>query len=1119
MNDEPKKHSISRKPSLKKVDGASAEEYRPSDFMRARRPELFSDSRIFREIHLPRETFEYHLNTLTSRKQEIEFEYFCRRLAEKELCPNLLPQTGPTGGGDSKVDAETYPVADTLALRWYEGIGRDAGKERWAFAFSAKKDWHAKVISDVEGIIKTGRDYVLIYFITNQFVKDRTRAKVEDSLKRKYKINIRILDRSWIVKCIFEHDRLQLATETLSLTGYDQPTRDVAAGPRDTERKAELDELEQQINDTDRYRGVEYQLAEDCLQAALLARGLEFPRVDVEGRFQRAESIAKKVGHRQQQLRIVYSKAWTTFWWFNDFEEFHVLYDQVEELACGSIQATDLELLSNLRIVLHTTVMRNKLNPQAYKLDERTIKLKKELERLIADKGRPSNALQARIKRLIIDIIESLSRGKSLDTSLAGIKDALIACEGLAEFPVDSIAQIIQELGNFINDNVEYDKLFELVVSLTERRTSEGEVGSMLLQRGCQKFNAGKKYDAIHLLGRAQQKLAKSEYRKEWVTALYFCGCAYESVGLLWAARANILIAANQELSEYWKYGKLLPRTLWCIQRLIWIELQLGRVPFVLEWIDLASLIASQLNLENDRKEAFIKERNTQDIVLGILLSKTDLWELKWLNFLPEILEKLELDHSWMSLLYALGHEDYLRSEGVIPDSESPETVRSLFIEGLKQPVNDDLPDHPELMKGTKIAICSFVLGCEITVEAVNTPTSINLAETVLSALEAFLATSLDGELVPYQSNLHITIRPSDFITGAPEHQINKPSGEEPIIIRHAPILQKSSAENHEAFRSWLQKFLLDVTLQISMVRDLDSFTDRIYRDELSLGRALNFSDVSIAIENILGQAPRFHLSDWENQTGTGRFNLRRSLSWNHGITEIKDSKIELSTLRPGKGEPPADLIDIDNLKHKDRRVISFINLPLWDKAEWQATAYICYPGSTPILVLGFRNPDAAKQIFKELRSKIGEIDKEEQLRVSIITGIDKRYPSSYRVLISANLKLMKNTQSQIVVVSRMNRMDPPDSRNLNVFLEQYKRDGNYMLVPAHFVTESKFPELFLDLRINKQELNVRPAWQLGENDLDVFAIKENEDPIIPDEIKDAPVIGTLKRFAKRTRR
>ena len=69
-------------------------EFKPSEYMRARRPELFSDSiTVEEEPLLGREVFEYHLDTLTSRKQEYEFEHFARRLAERELCPNLIPQT------------------------------------------------------------------------------------------------------------------------------------------------------------------------------------------------------------------------------------------------------------------------------------------------------------------------------------------------------------------------------------------------------------------------------------------------------------------------------------------------------------------------------------------------------------------------------------------------------------------------------------------------------------------------------------------------------------------------------------------------------------------------------------------------------------------------------------------------------------------------------------------------------------------------------------------------------------------------------------------------------------------------------------------------------------------
>src|SRR5207302_6709863 len=158
----------------------------PKEFLKQRRPENFSDSASIATPVLDRSMFEYFLDTLTSRSEEVPFENFARELAKREICPNIIPHTGPTGGGDSKVDAETYPVADDLTLAWYTGIGREAAEERWAFAFSAKAQWRSKVQSDIGKIAKTDRGYKKAFFITSRFVKDKTRAEVEDALSKKH---------------------------------------------------------------------------------------------------------------------------------------------------------------------------------------------------------------------------------------------------------------------------------------------------------------------------------------------------------------------------------------------------------------------------------------------------------------------------------------------------------------------------------------------------------------------------------------------------------------------------------------------------------------------------------------------------------------------------------------------------------------------------------------------------------------------------------------------------------------------------------------------------------------------------------------------------------------------
>lgn len=146
-----------------------------------------------------------------------------------------------------------------------------------------------------------------------------------------------------------------------------------------------------------------------------------------------------------------------------------------------------------------------------------------------------------------------------------------------------------------------------------------------------------------------------------------------------------------------------------------------------------------------------------------------------------------------------------------------------------------------------------------------------------------------------------------------------------------------------------------------------------------------------------------------------------------------------------------------------------------------------------------------------------GTVDRDERLRVSIITGIDKAHPASYRIVIGVNPSLIKVRASgaHFVMISRINTMEPPDSRNLNFFLKEFKRIGKYILLPAHFVGESKMPRFFIELGIQKSKLYVRPAWQIDKNDFDISGISEDDDFIVPDGVKDPPVVRALQQISK----
>lgn len=185
---------------------------RQTEAYRKMHPEQFSDSKIVKKGQLNRDYMDFFLETLTSKSLDKQFEEFCRHIAENEICPNLLPQTGPTGGGDSKVDSETYPVSEMVSEQWYYGYGDKAATQRWAFAISAKKEWKSKVKSDVAKIVKIDsekeRGYVKIFFMSNQYISDKKRAETEDELRSTYHIDVRILDRTWLLDKIFSNDKM-----------------------------------------------------------------------------------------------------------------------------------------------------------------------------------------------------------------------------------------------------------------------------------------------------------------------------------------------------------------------------------------------------------------------------------------------------------------------------------------------------------------------------------------------------------------------------------------------------------------------------------------------------------------------------------------------------------------------------------------------------------------------------------------------------------------------------------------------------------------------------------------------------------------------------------------------
>jgi tetratricopeptide (TPR) repeat protein len=920
-----------RRPTLK--EEISDTHFSPREFLKARRPERFSDSEPITVPVLDRSMLEYHLGTLTSRSQEADFARFALRLAEREVCPNLLPQTGPTGGGDSKVDTETYPVADGLSLIWYSGIGREASSERWAFAFSAKKDWRAKVKSDVAKIAATARGYTKAFFVTNQFVPDKARADVEDKLRAKHKIDVRILDRTWILDKVFGNRHELLAIDELRLSTSIRAQ--VQKGPLDLQREAEIASLEDRIKAAAQSGEFTVVTVGDCLVAAELARGLDRPRIEVEDRYARAERLAKEFGTQHQQLECAYEKAWTTFWWYEDYKAFAGLYREAERLAKGSRNAYEIELLHNLWMLLYAATKGGNIHEPDAKLSERTSTLTRELDRLSSEANRPSTVLQARTLKLLMRLLAEKRSG--LDSTLRDLTAVIDQCEGLVGYPLEKLADTLLDLGDYIGTQPAYGGLFEKITEVVAKRKGEVVAARMLMKRGSQELRAGRPYEAIRCLGRSLTRLHKHESRHDAVKSLMFCGSAYERAGLYWAARGSCLAAAALAVGDFWTYSEITPLQAACYNHLKWLELRLGRVPQALAWHEVSRVVTRTLIDKGDADPGIAKGDVSFDAILGILFLRTDLWYLPRLSRLPDGLQRLELFNSSVALLYALGHEE-LVPDDLVPDKSAGGKLKEFFAQWRDQPAAEELPDRPALYDGLTVELTSKVLGCQVVVESDNNSPCVELAESVVAALESFAATGHSERVMAREPVLTIKIRKAELAAEPFEFELQDRDGRLHVLISCREFSpHQLSREAQGAIRSRLLDLLAGVAGRVFLFGDPDRALEKLIKEELAIDRSVNFTSSFGTVGNVLGDSPNTSLAAWSHE-GDRNYPLKRTEVWDEADRRARGERFAAEAKpdpHPGQGPPPPNLFHPERTRHSEMQTISLIREALWERAGW----------------------------------------------------------------------------------------------------------------------------------------------------------------------------------------
>ena len=325
------------------------------------------------------------------------------------------------------------------------------------------------------------------------------------------------------------------------------------------------------------------------------------------------------------------------------------------------------------------------------------------------------------------------------------------------------------------------------------------------------------------------------------------------------------------------------------------------------------------------------------------------------------------------------------------------------------------------MVEGKTSTFRSNILGTEIIVETPNNETSFGIAESLLSTLEAFLSTSVEFDVAPYHERITVVVASSTQPQGVPQIKFPETDSSRVEVIHPVDFDFKTAAVRQD-FLKWLHKALVQISSRMFMIEDAKTWLDQVAGQERGFSRALTFGDGLTLNRSVFGKQPKIRLTDWIEQDDQN-YEVLRDRPWREEKTSRASTFVEF-----GSDSTPSAMFDMSRFKHTDRRMLSPIDVPLWDRAKWNGTLFLWTEplDEPPILAIAFKDGEAGQEIFRKWKDKWGDEYVDNMIRVAIITGLSERNPSTYSVAIGPDFRRVVNDGNKVFTfLSRMNRMTP----------------------------------------------------------------------------------------------
>lgn len=717
------------------------------DLYRNKNPQYFSDTVVTCKTELTKEVFRHEMDKLSNYRRQDLFENFATSLAFRFITPNIVPQTGPTGGGDGKTDSETHPVADKIAEKWYVADGGCKGTEKWAFAISCKEDWKGKIKKDVNEIVKLGRGFTKIFFLSNRQIKSVERKSVAADLTRDYDVEVIILDQEWFVSKVFEDGCTDIAVKELNLSQQYMEVKEI--GSNDLKRQRRLAEVDEKIANN---------ISEDCLdteyvdliiESAFLSRALECPPSEIRAKFIRAEEISKLYGTKQQLFNVIWQRGWTEFYWLKNPDNSFQCYQKLKTMVVEDVNVNRLESILSLYSALSSA--------KPFSLFKDDIDFEAEADfffdlycDLEHDKDHYSSFLFLKIFFLEKTILQKSNDKDTLCVLLPKLVNVIEEATSYIDITFDTLFAETELICQALPENEMFDDIIDNLSGLLSSKKLEIEAAKLQKDRGLQYLHKGLFVKAIRFLGQSVSLLFEEPTKTEFIKACCCLGDAYQEQDLLYASKvmytkAVALLLYNIQTTQ--SPDRLL---ITILSKLCLLSIRSGQiVNFLMAFESMELFLKYSPSYQDDQ---YYKERGRNERRLAARFLSENV-EKKHYSELPAILRRLGMTVPVDILFYKLGYPTHFSSSFKQHMYDCPG-----WEEKMRDFIYNPLFLYANVISDNKTRLESLIRGCRFIATFDSDRVLQIYSELLLAFMESFVSTTYPDEITITTSQIFFDV-------------------------------------------------------------------------------------------------------------------------------------------------------------------------------------------------------------------------------------------------------------------------------------------------------------------------------------------------------------------------